>query len=148
MTKEQLIINNILQLKDVKRFGEIIERIKKINMCCHMDCGAEKAQVKFNSADNSYQMIHHTKTNSCSITLSTDEIFTILDNINDEQVNLLGFKPDLSHPRNYILQTLPVLPPVDRPYVELSGNVWDDDLNDKYRELLKQMKKERINDPN
>ena len=52
-------------------------------MCCHMDCGAEKAQVKFNSADNSYQMIHHTKTNSCSITLSTDEIFTILDNIND-----------------------------------------------------------------
>ena len=49
----------------------------------------------------------------------------------------MGFNPELSHPRNYIIRNLPVLPPVDRPYIEVAGNIWDDDLTVQYIEIIK-----------
>lgn len=135
VTKEQLALDNILQLKSVNRFEKIIEKIKKINICCNEGCNVEKPKIKFVSSDNTFMMSKEDL--DCSIPLTVDEIFKIFDNIRDENVRLMGFTPSLSHPRNFIMECLPVLPPVDRPYVQLAGNIWDDDLTVQYIEIVK-----------
>jgi DNA-directed RNA polymerase beta' subunit len=138
ITKDQLILDKILCIKsgDI-RFQKIVDKSKSLNICCHENCGMEKPKIKFISFDNSYQLNYEDKSNSCAVTLNTYEIFKILDNISDEDVRILGFSPELSHPRNYVISSLPVLPPVDRPYVEVSGNIWDDDLTVQYIEMVK-----------
>jgi len=137
ITKDQIELNNIHNMKGPAKFNQILEKIKKINMCCHSDCNVEKPKLKFIPLDNTITMSHEDKTQSCSITMTTDEIFNILNNISDEDVVLMGFKPELSHPRNFIIRNLPVLPPVDRPYIEVAGNIWDDDLTVQYIEIIK-----------
>ena len=137
ITKDQIELNNIHNMKGPAKFNQIVEKIKKINMCCHSDCNVEKPKLKFIPLDNTITMSHEDKTQSCSITMTTDEIFNILNNISDEDVVLMGFKPELSHPRNFIIRNLPVLPPVDRPYIEVAGNIWDDDLTVQYIEIIK-----------
>ena len=138
MTKGQMELDGITSLKGLKRFDLIFETIKKINMCCHDECNTEKPKLKFTPSDNTYSIHYDTKkTKETSIVLSTTDIRTILTNISDEDVRLLGFKPEESHPRNYVLDVLPVMPPVDRPFVQVNGNIWDDDITIQYIEILK-----------
>ena len=132
VTKDQLELNSILHLKGLKRFDAIFELIKKVNICCHRDCSYEKPKLKFSTVDNTISMYHETKKiKEASIVLRTEEINNILSKISDDDIKLMGFKPELSHPKNYILSVLPVMPPVDRPFVQVNGNVWDDDITKK-----------------
>lgn len=135
--KEQLQLNNINGLKGPSKFNQILEKIKKINMCCHDDCNSEKPKLRFVQVDNTITMTHEDKTQSCSIPMTTDDIYNILNHISDDDVRLLGFKPELSHPRNFIISNLPVLPPVDRPYIQVGSSIWDDDLTVQYIEIVK-----------
>jgi len=138
LTKGQMELDGITSLKGLKRFDLIFETIKKMNMCCHDDCNTEKPKLKFTPSDNTYSIHYDTKkTKETSIVLSTTDIHTILTNISDDDVRLLGFKPEESHPRNYVLDVLPVMPPVDRPFVQVNGNIWDDDITIQYIEILK-----------
>ena len=136
--KEQLELDGILGLKGLRRFDLIFETVKKVNMCCHEGCNAEKPKLKFTQSDSTYVIYHETKKNKENlIVLTTNDIKTILSNISDEDVKLLGFKPEECHPRNYVLEVLPVMPPVDRPFVQVNGNIWDDDITIQYIEILK-----------
>jgi DNA-directed RNA polymerase beta' subunit len=138
LTQAQLELDGITKLKGLKRFDSIFETIKKVNMCCRDECNTEKPKLKFSQTDNTYSIYHDTKkVKENHIILSTNDIKTILTNISEEDVKLLGFKPSESHPRNYILDTLPVMPPVDRPFVQVNGNIWDDDITIQYIEILK-----------
>ena len=130
ITKDQININGL------KTFSQIVDKIKKMNICCQAGCSAEKPSLKFSITDNTIHMVHD-RDKTMNITMTTHEILNILDNISDDDVRVLGFDPSLSHPRNYIIQSLPVLPPVDRPYVQVSGNIWDDDLTVQYMEIIK-----------
>lgn len=138
ITKDQMDVSMISFMKGQNKFENIVEKIKKTNICCHADCGVEKPKIRFLPAENTVSIVYETaKKKSSSVILTTSEIHKILDSISDEDVILMGFNPSLSHPRNYILSVLPVLPPVDRPFVQVNGSVWDDDITIQYIEILK-----------
>lgn len=136
VTKDQLELENI-KTRGLKRFESVCEKIKKSGMCCHSDCCNEKPKLRFSTTDNSINIVVEGKKGNEYITMKPSEIKNILSGLSDEEVFLLGFNPKLSHPKNYILTALPVLPPVARPYVKVNGNVWDDDITIQYLEIIK-----------
>ena len=134
--------------KGEKRFEQIIEKIKKIDVCCRetgeidddgcrKTCGKDHPTFTFNSGECAYYMVYKEGGVKNSIPLSTREILKILDNISDDDVRLMGFDPELVHPRNYIIQNLLVIPPCDRPYVKADGKTCDDDITLQYCEIIK-----------
>lgn len=139
LTEDQIMLNDLHKFTGETRFLKILEKIKKINICCNIDCQCEQPDYKFSPTETTISMVltdtkGKTKT---SIVMNVDEIKKIFDNISDEDVILLGFNPKHSHPRNYIMSILPVLPPADRPYVKADGHICDDDLTNNYCEIIK-----------
>lgn len=149
ITKDQIFLTGLNRFKGERRFGQILGKLKKVDICCQptgeinadgdpMICGQDQPKIKFTVSDNSYSMIYEEcKNNKTSIVLTTEEIKKIFDNIMAEDVELMGFDPDLTHPRNFIITALPVCPPCDRPYVKADGKTCDDDLTIQYIEIIK-----------
>ena len=150
ITKDQIFLSGINRLKGERRFKHIIEKLKKVDICCQptgeldengdpIICGKDHALVKFTTSDSSYSMVYldNKSKSKTSVVLSTEEIKKILDNIPDSDVELIGFDPKLVHPRNFIITVLPVCPPCDRPYVKADGKTCDDDLTIQYTEIIK-----------
>ena len=69
--------------------------------------------------------------------LSDNEIYNIFDKIPDEDVQILGINPKFSHPRNMILSSILVIPPVSRPYIISDNMTCDDDITIQYMEIIK-----------
>ena len=82
-------------------------------------------------------MIHKMKGDTIKTILTENEIFKIFDNINDNDITLLGLVPSFIHPRNLIIDVLPVLPPIARPYIIADNITCDDDLTLQYVEIIK-----------
>lgn len=138
ITKDQIYLDGLNKYKGEKRFQRLLEKIKKVDICCHEGCESEKPKIKFNPTDSTISMIYEDKINGkTSIILTVDEIKKVFENITDDDVGLMGINPELSHPKNFILTCLPVLPPCDRPYVKADGNLCDDDLTNQYIEIIK-----------
>ena len=148
--KDQILLSGLNKFKGEARFTRILEKLKKIDICCQptgeidengdpIICGKDKPKIKFLTADSSYQLVYPGvgKNDKTSIILSTEEIKKTFDNILPEDVVTLGFDPRLSHPRNFIISVLPVLPPADRPYVKADNKMCDDDLTNNYSEVIK-----------
>lgn len=138
LMKDQVYLAGFNRYKGESRFKLIQERLKKVDVCCHADCGAEHPRCKFSTSDSSIFKVYENKDKvRTSIVLTTEEIFKIFDNILDEDVELIGLNPKLVHPRNLIITILPVIPPCDRPYVKADGNMCDDDITNQYVEIIK-----------
>lgn len=136
ITEEQLAISDLLKLKTTKRFDRILEKIEKIDMCS--SCSHPQPDIKYTSLDNNISMVYKQKDKGkISIILPVDEIKKTFENISDDDVRLLGFKPELVHPKNLILTVFPVLPPACRPYVIADGQLCDDDLTIQIVEIIK-----------
>jgi len=149
ITKDQIMLCGLNKYKGKRRFAQILEKLKKVDICCQPSgevdsegeaiiCGKDQPTIKFTAADSSMSMVYEDrKKDKTSIVLTTEEIKKAFDSILDEDVKLLGFDPTLSHPRNFIISMLPVLPPCDRPYVKADGKMCDDDLTIQYIEIIK-----------
>lgn len=136
ITKEQVILNNYHKSKGVKRFNKILEKLEKNDMCIH--CSYPQPNIKFSTADSNVYMIYKDKEHGkVSIPLQVMEIKKIFDNISDEDVKLLGFNPEMMHPRNLIFSAFPVIPTACRPYIITEGNMCDDDLTIQLVEIIK-----------
>lgn len=147
--KDQILLAGLNKFKGEARFVRILEKLKKIDICCQptgeldengdpIICGKDKPKIKFITSDSSYQLVYSgIKNDKTTIILSPEEIKKIFDNILPEDVVTLGFDPKLSHPRNFIITVLPVLPPADRPYVKADNKMCDDDLTNNYVEIIK-----------
>jgi DNA-directed RNA polymerase beta' subunit len=151
--EEQLEMNNLLKIKEEKRFFRILEEVEKMSICIH--CASPQPKIKFKPKDmiicmeykQEKQKIDEDETEEkgkkgkreikAVINLSADDIKKIFDNISDQDVELLGFDPKKIHPRNLILTALPVIPTVSRPYIISEGNICDDDLTHQYSEIVK-----------
>ena len=138
LIKEQINLSGLNKYKGESRFVKIQEKLKKVDMCCHENCGCDQPKCKFSPSDNSIYKVYENKDkNKTSIILTTEEIKKIFDNILDEDIELLGFDPQLVHPKNLIMEMLPVLPICDRPFVKADGHLCDDDLTNQYIEIIK-----------
>ena len=66
-----------------------------------------------------------------------NEIYKIFINIPDEDIGLMGLDVNHFHPKNLIINTLLVIPPVSRPYVLADAVTCDDDITLQYIEIIK-----------
>lgn len=135
ITKDLLDLCDITKTKGQNRFDQILEKLMCVDLCCH--CGYPQPKILYTPIDGNISKILLDKKNKLSIIMSIEEIQTALDNITDDDVRLLGFDPELIHPRNYILTKLLVIPPCDRPYVVADGGICDDDLTVQLLEIIK-----------
>lgn len=138
ITEDQIILNNFNRILGVKRFNKILDKIEKIDMCPH--CIQPQPDIRYTATDNSIAMVYKQKDkekSKISIVLPVDEIKNIFDNINTEDVKLLGFNPELMQPKNLILTIFPCIPTSCRPYVISENNICDDDLTIQLVEIIK-----------
>ena len=138
LLKDQINIAGLNRYRGEARFTKIQEKLKRVDMCCHDNCGSDQPRCKFSPTDCSiYKVYENKEMGKTSILLTVEEIKKIFDNILPEDIELLGFDPELASPRNFILTAIPVLPICDRPYVKADGNLCDDDLTNQYIEIVK-----------
>ena len=136
ITEDQINLNGLNRIKSVKRFEKILEKLEKIDIC--HNCSQLQPDIKFTTNDNCISMIYKQKDKGkVSIILPVDEIKKTFDNIDDKDVELLGFNTKLVHPRNLILTVFPVIPICCRPYIITEGNICDDDLTIQLVEIIK-----------
>ena len=159
ITADQVAVCELLRYKSDRRFKKIIEKLEKVDICCH--CSHPQPKITYSITDNTIAMVYKEKVSDdndnnmeevddeqtpkksvkkdakISIAMSVDDIKKILDAITDEDVVLCGFVPERVHPRNFILSVFPVIPPAARPFVLADGNICDDDLTNQYLEIIK-----------
>ena len=68
--------------------------------------------------------------------ITTKQIKNLFDNITTKEMKIIGCTQKI-HPSNLILSVLPVLPLCARPFVETPNGICDDDLTNKYVEIIK-----------
>ncbi len=138
LLKDQIYLYGFNKSKGESRFNKIQEKIKKVDMCCHEDCGYDQPSYKFCTTDNTIHRVYEGKDKQkTSVVLTTEEIMKTFTNVPDSDIELMGFDPKIVHPRNLIIEVLPVLPICARPYVKADGNMCDDDLTNQYIEIIK-----------
>jgi len=136
ITYDQLLINDLTKIKSSKRFDRILEKIEKIEMCS--ECSHPQPMIKYSTLDNNISMVYKQKDKGkISIVLPVDEIKKTFENITYDDVRMVGFNPELVHPKSLILTVFPVLPPACRPYVMADGQLCDDDLTIQIVEIIK-----------
>jgi len=136
ISEDQINLYNFNRSKGTKRFNKIIEKLQKTEIC--INCSHPQPEFKHIIADNVIDMVYKNKQKQkVSVHLQTEEIKKIFDNIENNDVRLLGFNPDLIHPKNLIITVFPVIPTCARPFVISEGNTSDDDLTIQLIEIIK-----------
>jgi DNA-directed RNA polymerase beta' subunit len=135
ISKEQIVLNGIDKYSGITRFNKILDICENNDACYH--CLGLNNKIQFNTNDNNYYVIHKNNGTIIKTVLSEIDIKSIFNNISDEDVRMLGLNPDHNHPRNFVLENLPVLPPVARPFVIVDNITCDDDLTIQYCEIIK-----------
>lgn len=69
--------------------------------------------------------------------LSGESVYLILNAITEETAEALGFKGKENHPRNLVLEVLPVLPPADRPNVRVGDREKANPFTEAYTAIIK-----------
>lgn len=135
MSKEQLEFHGLLKHEKQARYTKVLKLLEKVDAC--FLCHALQPKYTLSITDKTIVMSFKVDGEVQRSTLYDHEIRKIFENMIDTDVALLGFDPVHSHPKSLILEVLPVLPPVARPYI-LSDNVTcDDDLTIQYLEIIK-----------
>jgi DNA-directed RNA polymerase subunit A' len=130
ITKEHIKLHSLGKSKIRK-----ILKDRKFEECSH--CEHPQPEFKYLPTENSISMVYKQKSGKVSIVLTVEEIKTTLDNIIDEDLEILGIKPNLNHPKNMIMTVFPVIPTTCRPWVIADGNYCDDDLTNQLIEIIK-----------
>lgn len=141
VSHDQLEINGFLKSKRNARFLKIVDKLKKDAVCISPDCGIVQPKIVADVKERAFKVVHKIESNIIDIPITHRDIYKILDNISDDDVRLLGFNPELIHPRNMMIIVLPVIPPCSRPTVVIDSTICDDDLTTKYVEIYKCVKK-------
>ena len=136
ITEDQIKLNNLTKLKSTKRFDKILEKLEKIDMC--PVCSQPQPDIKYTTTDNNISMVYKQKDKGkISIVIPVDDIKKTFENITDDHVRLLGFNPELVHPKSLIMTVFPVIPYCCRPLVLADGQTCDDDLTIQIVEIIK-----------
>ena len=140
VTTEHLQLWGFMKYKRETRFNHIVSQITKGHLCVH--CNLTQPTIQFVSNDNEYYITYTTKEPETKkdiiskLPLRTEEIKTIFNNISTEDIQLLGFHNESAHPRNLILEVIPVIPPRARPFI-MSDSMCDDDLTTFLTDIIK-----------
>jgi DNA-directed RNA polymerase beta' subunit len=113
---------------------ELIE--KSVNVCPHSEC--KKMLPEFTFDDDKF---YYCNKDGSKYPLNNEQIWNIFDNVRECDISLLNLDSNWVHPRNCLIQILPVIPPCARPYVTSGDAQGYDDLTLKYIDIIKTNKK-------
>lgn len=135
VNEERAAIRGFLKYKKSKRFLHICEYLKKNNFC--LKCSLNQPNYKIIYNENLPEIYQYYDDFSTKVLITVEEVAKRFDNLTDEDVFLLGFNPELTHPKNYILRNFPILPTCCRPFAFTEDLVCDDDLTYQLLEIVK-----------
>ena len=135
MSKEQFEFHGLLKYQKQSRFIKVLKMLEKMDTC--LLCDTLQPKYVLSTTDKSISMIFKIEGEARKNILYDYEIKKIFQNMIESDVELLGFDPKHSHPKNLIIDILPVLPPVARPYIISDNVTCDDDLTIQYLEIIK-----------
>ena len=120
------------------RLKEIVELSKK-KTCSRLPIQGTKLCRKnpvFSGVNKKNSSKISAKIDKKKIEIAIEDIYDILDNISEETAKFLGFTAP-SHPRNFILDYILVIPPCARPFSVRDGVRYPNPLNKLYRDIIK-----------
>jgi len=151
--------NNINKLSGKNKLNRIYDMIEKISgknayMCPKREINNCRTNPKYcldkRNPIEKYE-IEYSYSKNCKkdkIVKNINEIIKVLDNISVSDAKLMGFDNG-SHPRDMVLESLPIIPPVARPYTVREGEIKEDHITTAYDEIIKDNHKYSIiNDEN
>lgn len=122
------------KVRAILRFKRIHDLIKKQGVC--PVCEFEQPKWTFDSTK--IDCVFGSTAEPIENNISAKIALSILRKISDEDCVFMGFCPMYSHPKNMIIEVLPVPPPVVRPSVMMDPTVrTQDDLTHKLVEIIK-----------
>ena len=155
LDKMHLVIAKDFKYKEkgFKKFKCAKDILSVIDIC--MRCGSDlkserQPQVTWrcNASENTITMTLPDKNKKITIDADEQHLLDILQDLDSDDLDVLGINHKLAHPSSMILTVLPVIPPCARPFVKAAGNVCDDDLSNQYVEILKVNKKLKLTPDN
>ncbi len=137
LNEDHMRLLGLMRYKRESRFSAVRDKIVRMRFCTH--CNAHQPDVCFSTLDSTYSLLYTLPTDQHTerVALHTEHIYQLLDRISDADVELMGLCAVSAHPRNLILECLPVLPPRARPYIDTDTVICDDDLTIQYTEIIK-----------
>lgn len=122
------------KVRAILRFKRIYDLVKKQGVC--PVCEFEQPKWTFDSTK--IECLFPNKPEHTENNIGAKIALSILRKISDEDCVFMGFHPVFSHPKNMIIEVLPVPPPVVRPSVMMDPTVrTQDDLTHKLVEIIK-----------
>lgn len=134
-TEEHIKLWGLHKINGESRFNRLIETVSRIRFCSI--CSIHQPKYTINIQDGSFVASYKLNNIVNKVKINTDEIFQIFSKISSKDIEILGFDHTRTHPKNFILTVLPVLPPRSRPFIVADNIVSDDDLTIGYCEIIK-----------
>ena len=111
---------------------EILTKAKKVKLCPH--CGKQQYQIELTKPT----IFHEITEEGGATRLLPGAIRERLERITNDDIELLGYNPNVARPEWFVLQVLPVPPLTVRPSITLeSGIRSEDDLTHKIVDILR-----------
>lgn len=136
LTWKQMKTLGIMEYHKENRFRAFLLLAKKAIRCSH----CKKPHGRCIVSDDKFIKCYKKRTD-IKFPLTYEEVVSIILNIRDQEIALLGFKDPLSHPKHMIISSLCILPPSARPWVKGGSGIMHDDLTHKYIEIEKKVEK-------
>ena len=123
---------NIMKINKINRLKVVLDKIKKFSKCIH----CEFVQPKW--IMDGLTMNCNFDKNETSILIDSKMVLNILRKVDEKSCMYLGLDFHFSHPKNMLIDILPVPPPVVRPSVMMDSSArTQDDLTHKLIEIVK-----------
>ena len=136
MDKTQICTLSINKYSSMNRMEVIYNTISSMTHC--MKCNHKIPKINYNTTTYSYEIMYDKE--DAPVILDVSDILSIFQNISKEDVSMCGLNPNMIHPVNLIVQCLPVISHISRPYIMAGVDICDDDLTNQYIEIIKSNK--------
>lgn len=73
--------------------------------------------------------------------VDTEECLEFLKKLDTDHLTKMEINTKFAHPQNYLIKYLPVLPPMNRPFIMQGKQICDDDLTTLYIDIVKNINK-------
>lgn len=138
ISKECIIKNNVHNARDITKLKKIAELCTKVT--CTNNKGSRECKpnpVYYpNKTKNEFNVFISYGNSQEMVFMDIDKLYNIFNSISKEDLELLGFTGK-SHPKNFIMKSLPIIPINARPPVYQDDTIKLDYLTIAYMEILK-----------
>ena len=134
-TEDIIHIKGFDRYTGMNRLDKLYKDSDNLNNCYHCSSAVPKYKEDKDN-EGKYRRVFKKIKDSVYI-VSYKEIHDMFKNLSDKDFEVMGFKDKRIHPRNLILEAIPVLPICARLPLFNKGELQHDDLTNKYLDIIK-----------